>query len=107
MGGEIASASQQSSRLFSGILRRSHYFIESAGPLLRQKHGVGSPTKRGFGPMRIVFLIFATCVSAVAAVPHITPGQSASVAVAGSTSLTGTDFGTKKERSSSPARRPK
>ena len=46
--------------------------------------------------MRILFLIFATCVPAVAAVPHITPGQSASVAVAGSASLTGTDFGTKK-----------
>jgi len=48
--------------------------------------------------MRILLLIVATCVPAVAAVPHITPGQADSAAVAGSASLTGTDFGTKSSR---------
>ena len=46
--------------------------------------------------MRVWLLILATYVPAVAAAPHITPGQSAAVAVAASTSLAGTDFGTKK-----------
>jgi uncharacterized protein (TIGR03437 family) len=46
--------------------------------------------------MRILLLILATCVPAAAAVPHITPGQAASVAVTASASLNGTDFGTKK-----------
>jgi len=46
--------------------------------------------------MRILLLILATCVPVFAAVPHITPGQSATVAISASASLTGTDFGTKK-----------
>jgi hypothetical protein len=45
--------------------------------------------------MRILLLILATCVPVVAAVPHITPGQSATVAVTASASLTGADFGTR------------
>ena len=45
--------------------------------------------------MLILLLILATCVPVVAAVPHITPGQSATVAVTASASLNGTDFGTK------------
>ena len=48
--------------------------------------------------MRILFLILATCIPAVAAVPHIAPGQSATVAVAASTSLSGIDFGIKRGR---------
>jgi len=43
-------------------------------------------------------MTFGFGVPAVAAVPHITPGQAASAAVAGSASLTGTDFGTKSSR---------
>jgi len=45
--------------------------------------------------LRILFLILVTCVPAVAAVPHIAPGQSATVAIATAASLGGTDFGTK------------
>src|SRR5690349_5138710 len=46
--------------------------------------------------LRTLLLILATCAPAVAAVPHVTSGQSATVAVAASATLTGTDFGTKK-----------
>ena len=45
--------------------------------------------------MRVLLLILATSAPVFAAVPHITPGQSATVAVAGSASLAGADFGTK------------
>jgi len=45
--------------------------------------------------MRILLLILATCVPVAAAVPHITPGQTATVAVMASATLTGVDFGTK------------
>jgi hypothetical protein len=46
--------------------------------------------------MRVLLLVIATCAPVFAAVPHITPGQSATVAIAATASLAGTDFGTKK-----------
>jgi len=45
--------------------------------------------------MRVLLLILATAAPVVAAVPHITPGQSATAAVRAPASLAGTDFGTK------------
>jgi uncharacterized protein (TIGR03437 family) len=46
--------------------------------------------------LRVLLLLLATCVPVVAAAPHITPGQSATVAVKRSTTLAGTGFGTRK-----------
>jgi hypothetical protein len=46
----------------------------------------------------LLLLILATSVPVFAAVPHITPGQSAAVAIKASASLTGMDFGTKAGR---------
>lgn len=46
--------------------------------------------------MRVLFLILATCAPVIAVGPHITPGQSSTVAAAASASLAGTEFGTKR-----------
>jgi hypothetical protein len=45
--------------------------------------------------MRILLLILATCVPAIAAMPHIMPGQVAAVATTAAASLSGTGFGAK------------